>query len=91
MCLYTIGKHWGSFLSHCISCPSSLSPVATFFTGGSTVESVEDCACFWVLLQDLGGDLGTEIVVLDVAEDLGGILKQFNIWILVDGCGLERR
>ena len=52
---------------------------------------MEDCAHFQVLLQDLGGDLGTEIAVLNVAKDLGGILKQFNIWILVDGCGLERR
>ena len=35
---------------------SSTSPVATFFTGGSSVESVEDCAHFLVLLWVLGGD-----------------------------------
>ena len=44
---------------------SSTSPVATFLTGGSTVESVEDCAHFLVLLQVLGGDLGAEPEDLD--------------------------
>ena len=48
------------------SSTSPTSPVATFLTGGSTVESVEDCACFLVLLRVLGGDLGAD------PEDLEG-------------------
>ena len=45
---------------------SSTSPIATFLTGGSTVESVEDCTRFLVLLRVLGGDLGAD------PEDLEG-------------------
>lgn len=45
-------------------------------TGGSAVAEVEDWARFLVLLRVLGGDLGTEEAVLDIAEDLGGIIKQ---------------
>jgi hypothetical protein len=48
---------------------------AIFFTGGSAVTEVEDWARFLVLLRALGGDLGTEEAVLDIAEDLGGIIK----------------
>ena len=37
---------------------------------------MEDWACFLVLLRALGGDLGAEEAVIDLAEDLGGIMKQ---------------
>jgi hypothetical protein len=55
---------------------SSSAEGAIFLTGGSAVAEVEDWARFLVLLRVLGGDLGTEEAVLDIAEDLGGIIKQ---------------
>jgi len=42
------------------------------------VVSVEDKARFLELLRVLGGDLGTDLAVVDGAEVLGGIIKQFT-------------
>ena len=59
--------------------PSPSSPSAKgaiFLAGGWAVSEVEDWAHFPVLLHALGGDLGAEEAVVDLAEDLGGIMNQ---------------
>ena len=58
MCLYIIGKHWGSFLSHCMTPFIFLPPPSHNFLQSLPADSLVTLAIFWMASPVLGGDPG---------------------------------